>query len=76
MRTPSIQGVIPWTTGSKLGSGLVCFLSTGAALIEGGLVVVRSVEDGRLFVWAFREETAHNALATQDVRRKPGEAKD
>jgi len=62
--------------GSKLGGRSISFVSTGATLLDGSLIVVWSVEDSWLFVWAFGNETGHDVLPTQVIGRELGEVED
>jgi len=58
---------------SELGCGTVGFVGARAALVDGGFVVVRSVEDGSLLVRAFGEEAGQDVLASKLVRKEIGE---
>lgn len=61
---------------SKLGSRTIGSGGTGAALVDGGLAVVGSVEHGGLLVWAFGEEARDDILALQVVGWELGAVED
>jgi len=61
---------------SKLGSRIIGSGGTGATLVDGGLVIVGSVEYGRLLVWALGEEARDDILALQVVGWELGEVED
>lgn len=63
-------------SGSKLAGRSISFVGTGAALVDGSLVVIGSVEDSWMFVRAFREEAGHDVISTQVIRWELGEVED